>query len=242
LAQFLAEHRGKRLHVDLPRLTYRQIVAWAEAHRQRTGDWPNVNSGALPEAPEEDWANIDNALRVGLRGLPGGSSLARLLARKRGARNPMRLPPLFLTEILGWADAYYQEHGEWPTYKSGPIPQAPGETWTSVDYALRQGTRWLSGGSSLAKLLAEHRGRPHPSQRPPLRLEVIYAWAVAYRQQKGKWPSKSSGRIAEAPEETWLGVDSAVRTGTRGLSGGSSLAQFLDSYRPPESGPATSCG
>jgi hypothetical protein len=32
--------------------------------------------------PDEKWRNIDNALRYGLRGLPGGSSLAKLLAEK----------------------------------------------------------------------------------------------------------------------------------------------------------------
>ncbi len=242
LAQFLVQHRGKRTHLDLPRLTIRQILAWADAHYARTGAWPNVNSGSIPEAPEENWASIDNALRLALRGLPGGSSLARLLARKRGLRNPSRLPPLFLTEILAWADAYYHRHGKWPTLDSGPIPEAPGETWRSVDYALREGTRWMPGGSSLAKLLAEHRDKQLPSQCPPFQPEQIYAWAVAYRHQHGKWPSRHAGPIAEAPGETWARVDAALRTGTRGLPGGSSLAQFLNAYRPPESGPAASCG
>ena len=35
------------------------------------------------EAPEETWNIIDQALRRGLRGLPGGSSLKRLLKRDR---------------------------------------------------------------------------------------------------------------------------------------------------------------
>ena len=34
------------------------------------------------------------ALDLGLRGLPGGSSLAQLLAEKRGVRNMMALPDL----------------------------------------------------------------------------------------------------------------------------------------------------
>ena len=100
---------------------------------------------------------IDQALRRGLRGLPGGSSLIQLLAKKRGLRNQMAPPPLTEDEIIEWADLHYHATGRWPTYRSGPIAEAPGETWTAVDYALRLEKRGLSGGASLAKLLAERR-------------------------------------------------------------------------------------
>ena len=36
--------------------------------------------------------------------------------------------------------------------ESGPIAEAPGETWKSVDLALRYGYRGLPGGASLARL------------------------------------------------------------------------------------------
>jgi hypothetical protein len=67
-------------------LTVEQILAWAEAHHARAGAWPTCKSGPVPEAPGETWANIDNALRHGHRGLPGGDSLARLLNRHRSRR------------------------------------------------------------------------------------------------------------------------------------------------------------
>jgi hypothetical protein len=159
LAQFLDECGAKRNLHDLPSLSYRKIVALADAHRERTGSWPNVNSGAVEGAPGERWDLIDNALRLGLRGLPGGSSLARLLARKRGVRNPMGLPALDLGQLALWAEAHFRRTGEWPLYESGPIPEAPGETWRSVDYALVHGRRGLPGGSSLARFLAERRLR-----------------------------------------------------------------------------------
>jgi hypothetical protein len=65
-----------------------QILAWADAYRARTGRWPTARSGPVPEAPGETWSGIDRGLRVGGRGLPGGYSLARLLALLRGARPP----------------------------------------------------------------------------------------------------------------------------------------------------------
>lgn len=120
--------------------------------------WPNVNSGSVKVAPGERWDVIDNALRQGHRGLAGGSSLVQLLGRKRGVRNPQRLPPLTEEQILGWAKGHYRQEGRWPVYKSGSIKDAPGETWAGVDSALRYGKRGLPGGSSLAKLLTSTRG------------------------------------------------------------------------------------
>jgi hypothetical protein len=62
-------------------------MACADAYFERTGEWPNLNSNEVPGEPEENWRRIDNALRQGHRGLPGGSSLLRLLVRKRGVRD-----------------------------------------------------------------------------------------------------------------------------------------------------------
>jgi hypothetical protein len=147
------------------RLTIPEILAWADAYREATGRWPTKDSGPIPEAPGETWLGVETALRDGLRGLPGGESLAQLLARKCGKRNPQRLPNLTIEQILEWADRYREEHGRWPTHSSGPILGTNGETWRTVNGALRKGTRGLPGGSSLAQLLAEHRGKRFRSIR-----------------------------------------------------------------------------
>jgi hypothetical protein len=154
LARLFAEHRGVRNRNGLPSLAVSQILGWADAYRARTGSWPSIKSGPVVDAPGESWNAISQALRKGLRGLPGGSSLARLLEHEREMRNPMNLPPLRIPEILAWAEAHRAVHGRWPLQKSGPIPQAPGETWQRVDKALRRGLRGLPNGSSLSRLLA----------------------------------------------------------------------------------------
>ena len=69
-----------------PPLTEGQILAWADAHRARTGGWPSANTGGVAGVPGQSWAAIDEALRRGRRGLPGGDSLARLLDRHRDRR------------------------------------------------------------------------------------------------------------------------------------------------------------
>jgi hypothetical protein len=61
-----------------------QILAWADEHRRRTGAWPQATSGAVAAAPRENWQALNKCLRLGLRGLPGGDTLPRLLGRERG--------------------------------------------------------------------------------------------------------------------------------------------------------------
>jgi hypothetical protein len=160
LARLLAEHRGVRNRKGLPRYTVKQILAWADAHRSRTGKWPQLTSGPIPETPGETWAAVATALRNGQRGLPGGSSLPELLSKHRRVRNRMALPRHTIKQILQWADAYRQRTGHWPTAESGPVRGAPGETWNGIDRALRNGNRGLRGGSSLARLLTRYRGMP----------------------------------------------------------------------------------
>jgi hypothetical protein len=64
-------------------LTEEQILAWADAHRAQTGNWPRSASGPVIGVPGENWAAINAALAVGARGLTGNDSLARLLRRER---------------------------------------------------------------------------------------------------------------------------------------------------------------
>jgi hypothetical protein len=143
-----------------PLLTVEQILAWADAHRERTGRWPASGSGDVSGVPGQTWQAVNQALVRGCRGLPGGSSLARLLEEHRGKRNKARTPPLTAEQILAWADAHFRRTGRWPSGHAGPVPDAPGENWTAIDGALWAGSRGLPGGDSLARLLRRSgRGR-----------------------------------------------------------------------------------
>lgn len=163
LARLLEKRRGVRNSEYPPLLTENQIVAWAKKHHRRTGKWPKESSGPVVDATHETWTAIDLALRkkTKRRGLPGGDSLPKLLARRCGVRNLQELPKLKVAQILRWAEAYVARHGRRPNNDSGPIPEAPGETWSAVDHALFRGHRGLKGRSSLAKLFDEHRPEWH---------------------------------------------------------------------------------
>src|SRR5665213_726271 len=231
LAQLLADKRGVRNSLALPDQTIEQILRWADAHHQNTDNWTKGNSDDVLGVTGEKWANIQNALIQGLRGLPRGSSLAKLLAERRGVRNSRSLPDLTIKQILKWADEYHQKTGEWPKQNSGDVLDAPGETWAIIAGALSKGRRNLSGDSSLAQLLAENRGIRNSKGLPPLTIEQILNWADAHHRKTGEWPNVNSGSVLGAHGEKWMNIHSAIYEGRRGLSGGSSLAQLMTENR-----------
>ena len=231
LAKLLAERRGNRNIGALPPLTESMILAWADLHFARHGAWPGRDAGPIESRPGETWHNVNASLHNGRRGLPGGSSLARLLDNQRGVRNPANVPRLSTRQILAWADAHHRRTGKWPTLKSGPVADAPGETWQAIARALHAGLRGLPGGSTLARLFASHRGVRNRKGAAPLTLKKILAWADAHFRRTGVWPHARTGRIVEVPGDTWLAVDRALRREGRGWSGRTSLAQLLAKHR-----------
>src|SRR5260370_16188022 len=63
-------------------LTIAQILKWADNYFAREKQWPQAKSPGPADGPcgQETWSNLDAVLRIGRRGMPRGSSLARLLA------------------------------------------------------------------------------------------------------------------------------------------------------------------
>ena len=241
LAKLLLAHRRKRHRTYLAPLTISQILSWADQHRQRTGEWPLDNSGPIHDAPSETWRAVHSALRNGHRGLPGGASLAQLLHSMRGVGNQLTLPRLTEEQILEWADAHRTRTGRWPKNSSGAILHAPGERWHAVNAALIAGNRGLAGGSSLARLLAEKRGVRNQAALPPLLVERIREWAVAYFRRTGDWPRKNSGEIPESPGDTWFKAAQALDRGLRGLPGRSTLYRTLAPCREEHGVVVASC-
>ena len=227
LGKLFTKRRGVKSFRRRPQLNIDQVLNWPDLHCERTGKWPTPISGPVHEAPHVTWHGINQSLRHGTCGLPGGSALAELLVEQRGVRNKKRLPPYHIKQILSWADRHHKQTGEWPTQDSGSIAIAPGETWKAVNSALIQGGRGLSGGSTLARLLAERRAVRNRGSLPKYTLKQILEWARSQHARTGRWPIAESGEIQDAPGETWQAVDMALRKGRRGLKAGSSLSRLL---------------
>jgi hypothetical protein len=229
VAGLLADRLGVRTRAAVPALSIPQILAWADAHQARTCQWPRATDGAIADAPGETWEAIDAALRLGNRGLTERSSLAKLLAERRGARNRADLPLLTEAQIVAWAEEHHQRTGRWPACEADPIA-ASEETWLGVNLALYEGMRGLAGGSSLSKLLAERAGAPIGARKPRLAIPQIVAWAKLHRERTGRWPTQLDGDVADALGERWRSIHQALYRGYRGLPGGMTLPALLRAF------------
>jgi hypothetical protein len=215
-----------------PRLSIDQILAWADAHHAACGNWPKIADVPIAAAPGESWKRIDVALRAGSRGLPGGTSLPRLLAERRSVTRKN----LSLETIMAWCQAHRADTGQWPQASSGAVAGAPGETWAKIDSALRVGCRGLPGGSSLCRFL---RGAVFSNRKRdwrPLTIEQVLAWADAHYVATGQWPSTTSGVVKDVPGEKWRALYHALRKGLRGLPPCNGLAGLLAGRQPPKGG------
>ncbi|MCH8823557.1 MAG: hypothetical protein IH984_08630 [Planctomycetes bacterium] len=212
-------------------LTINQILQWADAHNIRTGKWPISRSGPIYEQPERTWEAINSALAKGGCNLPGGDSLAQVLARRRGVKFTRRSwPELTRAQILKWADYHLQCTGHWPDRDSGPVRAASGISWVTVDRYLKQGNKTLPGGLSLAKLLRDARNVWDGRGKPRLTTHRILKWAKEHFDATGHWPVTMSGKMIGRNNEDWAAIDMALRHGRRGLTGISSLSKLLTEH------------
>lgn len=233
LAGLLAERVGKRNPQRLEPVTIEQILAWADAHHRRTGQWPlRKRSGEVVDAPGETWHALDTHLRRGTRSLPVIGGLSELLDQYRNVRNKAHIPPVTAETILKWADDHFARTGDWPGPFSGAVHGVPNEDWKAIDDALFYNRRGLRFGKRLTKFLTLHRGRRDRRDPPKLTLKQILRWADAHYARTGEWPSREAGPIPEAPGDKWSHMVDAMSGGRRGLKRGNSLSKLLMRERP----------
>lgn len=212
------------------RLTVTLILKWADEFHDAHDRWPNSDDGLVAGTADENWNALDRALAVGNRGLPGGTTLAKLLLKHRGRPHHSLPPDLTIPQILAWADAFHRRTGEWPGHLDGAIPKTR-LTWSAVHTALVRGKRGLPGGVSLPQLLEQHRGVRNHLSAPPLTEATILDWADDHHRRTGYYPKHNDGPILGAHQETWSAVENALIKGRRGLPGNDSLAKFLTRHR-----------
>jgi len=150
------------------------------------------------------------------------------------AASRQRARRLSKSTIADWARAHRARSGQWPTAASGPIPESPGDTWGSINSALVLGTRGMPGDMTLEEFIRFFRFNPFPHLKPhsvKLTEPIIRKWAEAYFDKHGRCPFQHAGHIPNSGGLTWMAVDYALRAGTHGLPGGSSLTVLLRKRR-----------
>jgi hypothetical protein len=166
-----------------------------------------------------NWNAINNCLKKGCRGLPGGSSLFKLRQEYfTGKESP-------LTEdiIVKAMKEYHEDHDKYPSSESGDASKYLKFkiTWSAIGACLRKGLRGLPGDSSLAQL----RKKYDIGVKPDLTEEQIIKAMRGYFEEHGRYPSLRGGCASKYIFEDilWSGIDASLRHGHRGLPGGSSL-------------------
>ena len=228
LGRLLAEHRNAENRTNTTLLTDAVVLKWVDAFHAVHNEWPTRESGAI-EGTRENWRNIDQLIRLGLRGLSRGRSLTAFLAKHRGVLGHISvMPDLTDARILEWADAFFAQRGYYPAIAER-TPPAPGESWARIDAALRSGSRGLRGKRSLWGVLKKYRGVQKTARNTDLSEEIIIGLADVFFKKHGRWPDQKSGAIP-GRTENWKSIDQALRAGFRGLEPGGSLAQLLEKH------------
>ena len=211
LAHLLAACRGAGNPTGPPRLRIDQILGWADAFHAAHGRWPIAAPVAVAEAPDESWDRIDQALRQGERGLPGGSSLTRLLAERRGTREPKGPPPL--DQILAWADAFHAATRALARSRH-PLPwrRRPKSRGT------RSTRRCAGRAGDVGGLLAGP-----PARRTPRRVSAEAAPSAAHPTRSCAGPTPSTPQTDDGPSRhpsPWPRRPTSRGTGSTGRSAG----------------------
>jgi hypothetical protein len=213
------------------RLTEEFILDRIRDHKKLTGKFPTTSSLSVAGGYEGDtWNGYSLALSQGFRGLPGGSSLAKLLAKHFDHATNMTKVDLTEEFILERATEHFRIFSRWPRGSDGDVIGGhPGDTWSGYHSALSKGHRGLRGGTSLGEFLLSKTGYRNHKNKQKLTESFIAEAATKYKDKNGRWPTSKSGDVEFGhPGDTWIGYDGALEKGLRGLPGGSSLARLLD--------------
>jgi len=238
-----------------PALTEENILQWLRSFHEKEGRWPTALDKTVWDRDDktEEWVVIDEhwgALNVGLsvgsRDLPGGSSLWQL----RVANGLYEDNVLTEEKIVNWIRLFHEKAGKWPNEtdriiwdrdaKDNEWVIVKDESWKSLAHAITRGRRGLAGlkGTTLGQLKSKH-GLKNEARE--LTTEKLISWIKLFREKTGKWPSledttvwdrAADGNWLEIEDESWQGINSALRQGHRGLAAckGSSLSKFRYSH------------
>jgi len=214
---------GKNLTEDL-------IIKLAKAHFISNDVYPNENSEWVLGG-KDSWAAISAALRDGLRGLPGGASLAQLLDKAGLKTNSADRSYPSLKKMKKVAEEFRElNNGNLPSRESGAFPNYLDLTWGTIDAALKRGAV-IEGtdANSIADLWTKEFGYRNVNNLPDLSEDQILEWCDRFKERSGgqNFPSNNSESIEEMGTETFMTIDTALRVDRRSLKGYGSLANLL---------------
>lgn len=200
----LREGLGRPSHVTLE-----QVRVAMRAFHARYGRWPRHIDAVEVPGIDGTWASLEHALRKGLRGLPGGSSLAM---QRDGVTPRARLTSKAIADAV---IAHRREHARWPGPSTrGRIPSL-GYGWAAVDRSLKKGrVDGVLAGQSLADLVRQCQGRARPLR---LTIAIVQDAIREYHAKNGAWPRTTTLGDVPIIGGTWQYLNKLLGRGLRGL-------------------------
>jgi hypothetical protein len=147
--------------------------------------------------------------------------------RPSGRTYPEKL--LTEDEILSWADLFKSKYGHYPTQNSPRIPEMQGNTWATIDAAMRVQGRGLRQKGGLSQFLGQKRGYvpANGKSMSDISLDEIIDHMVRFRNKFHRWPTYSDQSLDGSSSEKWSNINSILSRGGRGLRGRLSLLRLV---------------
>jgi hypothetical protein len=222
LAKLLQAHNLKANLGEREYPSKDEIVDVAKIYQTQDKDnkLPTRESGLFPNPNYLDltWGGINSALVKGLIEDTKAKTLTDLWVQEFGSRNVNNLENLTEEQILRWCDKYQEDHPnkKFPSNQSVPIVTMGTETFMSIDTAIRENRRGLTGLVSLAHLLFKKRGKRTNKNLPKIKIKQIKDWMIAWHNHYQKWPTATDGEIPNSSGEKWSNINATLHRGGRG--------------------------
>lgn len=141
--------------------------------------------------------------------------------------------PLAPEQIIAAGRKFFELHLRLPSQNSREeVPGMPGETWSALNGAGREGYRGLAKGQSLAKLFVDLRVELKLAERGKnveLTDSLLITGALQHFDEYGCWPTATSTtEIAGAGGMRWASVFKASYVGLRGFDAERTIHSLID--------------
>jgi hypothetical protein len=186
--QLKRAHQGTSKPATIPQVIRAFVIGQAEKYKDINDNYPDKDSGSIPDHPNITFAAIDEAY-LAQRGL-GKKSLERVLVEEGLIKGEELLSE---DMIFDHCLKHLRKYKTWPSPINTEIETFHGDTWLRWDSLLTRGQRGLPGDNTLVQLIHKR----------------IAKQAERHIEQTGVAPNRQSGSLPDYPDITFEMVGTA---------------------------------
>jgi hypothetical protein len=208
------------------------IKSWAQEYKAKHGKYPSSLSKEVEMIPDcfkiRGWRALDSSLRVGGRGLSGGSSLVFLLGGNRVKQKNLLVGEELVQELKKSLLNFKEKEGKFPSrYLSGSF-LSDGSTLKSIDRAFQRRNRGLDkiGCKTLSDFMRKEFGEGPTGII--LKIDDVKKEIREYIRIGKERLTRNSVDFALFDGTSAENLRGLLKSGSRGLPKGSSLSKLVD--------------